>query len=208
MDKRARSHTRTKNITFSVDKLKKKVQEPHTAHYWRTLLSIPRNNWSSIASKLVFAHNPSVSYANGKTSCEIVFWTKPQIPMFLKLSLYQSKHNLCCSGFCNDLAAHSPKENCMEIQLLDNLLPTQLSQILLERGRGFKQTYTDTFENAAKRQLGLKISVAVSIWSWTPSRSWRERLKRNPAPRFLQKSKSSTPSLVPSSFPKRITNTT
>ena len=62
-------------------------------------------NWSS-APNFAFADNTSVIYTTGKKPYEIVFGTKPQIPMSLKLGLYRNKHNICCSEFCKDLPSH------------------------------------------------------------------------------------------------------
>ena len=90
------------------------------------------NNWSSFAPKFAFAHNTSVNYTTGKTPYEIVFCTKPQIPMSLKLGLYRNNHKLCCSDFCKDPPSHSNSENNLKNQLIDNLLRPQLSHALLD----------------------------------------------------------------------------
>ena len=81
-----------------------------------------------------------------KTPYEIVFGTKPQIPMSVKLGLYRNKHKLCCSIFYKDLPSHSHSENSLKNGLLDKLLQPQLSQALLERERNFKQIYSSTFD--------------------------------------------------------------
>ena len=108
------------------------------------------DNGSSPAPKFAIAHNTSVNYTTGKTPYEIVFGTKPQIPMSLRLGRYRNKHKLCCSEICNDLPSHSPSENNLKNQLLDNLLRPQLSQALLERQRDFKRIYSATFERCRK----------------------------------------------------------
>ena len=61
------------------------TQNQHIARNWRNLLNDAGNNWSSLAPKFAFAHNTSVNYTTGTTPYEIVFGTKPQIPMSLKL---------------------------------------------------------------------------------------------------------------------------
>ena len=109
------------------------------------------NNWSSLAPKFAFAHNTSVNYTTGKTPYEIVFGTKPQIPMSLKLGLYRNEHKLCCSNFCEDLPSHSHSENSLKNELLDNLLQPQLSQTLLERERTFIPIYSPTFERCREQ---------------------------------------------------------
>ena len=115
------------------------TQNQHIARYWRNFLTDAGNNWSSLAPKFAFAHNTSVNYTTGKTPYEIVFGTKPQIPMSLKMGLYWNKHKLCCSKFCQNLPSHSHSDNSLKNELLDNLLQPQLSQALLERERNFKQ---------------------------------------------------------------------
>ena len=77
---------------------------------------------------------------------EIVFGTKPQIPMSLKLGLYSKKHKLCCSELCKHLPSHSHSKNNLKNQLLDNLIRQQLSHALLEREAAFKTIYSATSE--------------------------------------------------------------
>ena len=98
------------------------TQNQHIARYWRNFLNDAGNNLSSLAPKFAFAHNTSVNYTTGKTPYEIVFGTKPQIPMSLKLGLYRNKHKLCCSEFCKNLPSHSHSENNLKNQLPGNLL--------------------------------------------------------------------------------------
>ena len=125
---------------------KLETQNQHFARYWRNILNDAKNNWSTLAPKFAFAHNTSVNYTTGKTPYEIVFGTKTQIPMSLKLGLYRNKHKLCCSKFCENLPSHSHSENSLKNELLDHLLQPHLSQALLERERIFKQIYSSTFE--------------------------------------------------------------
>ena len=130
---------------------KVETQNQQIARYWRNFLNDAWTNSSSLAPKFAFAHNTSVNYTTGKTPYEIVFGTKPQIPMSLKLGLYRNKHKLCCSEFCKDLPSHSHSENNMKNQLLDNILKPQLSQALLERERDFNKIYSATFERCREQ---------------------------------------------------------
>ena len=130
---------------------KNESQNQHIARYWRNFLNDAANNWSSLAPKFAFAHNTSVNYTAGITPYEIVFGTKPQIPMSLKLGLYRNKHKFCCSEFCKDLRSHSHSENNLKNQLLDNLLRPQLSHALPERERDFNRTYSATFERCREQ---------------------------------------------------------
>ena len=121
-------------------------QNQHIARYWRNFFNDAGSNWSSLAPKFAFAHNTIVNYTTGKTPYEIVFGTKPQIPMSVKLGLYRNKHKICCSKFFENLLSHSHSENSLKNELLDNLFQQQLSQALLERVRTFKQIYFSTFD--------------------------------------------------------------
>ena len=144
------------------------TQNQHIARYWRNFLNDAGNNWSSLAPKFAFAHNTNVKYTTGKTPYEIVFRTKPQIPMSLKLGLYRHKHKLCCSNFPKDLPSHSNSENSLKNELLDNLLQPQLSQALIERERNFKQIYSSTFADCTIPRL------SQSIQAGTPPRDRTE----------------------------------
>ena len=127
------------------------TQNQHIARYWRNFLNDAGNNWSSLAPKLAFPHNSSVNSTTGKTPWEIVFGTKPQIPMSLNLGLYRSKHKLCCCDLWKDLPSHSHSENNLKNQSLDNLLRPQLSHALLERERDFKRIYSASFERCREQ---------------------------------------------------------
>ena len=98
------------------------------------------NNWSSLAPKIVFAHKTSVNYTAGKIPYEIVFGTKPQFLMSLKIGLCRNKHKSCCSEFCRNLPSYSHSENNLKNELLDHLLCPQLSHALLERERIYSAT--------------------------------------------------------------------
>ena len=126
-------------------------QNQHIARYWRNFPNDAGNNWSSLAPKFAFAHKTSVNYTTGKASYEIVFGTKHQYPMSLKLGLYRKKHKLCSSKFCENLPSHSHSENILKNELLDNLLQPHLSQALLERERTFRQIYSSKFERCREQ---------------------------------------------------------
>ena len=99
---------------------KNETQNQHIARYWRIFPNDAGNNWSSLAPKFAFAHNTSVNYSTEKTQYEIVFGTKPQLPMSLKLGLCRNKHKLCCSKLCDNLPSPSHSENSWTICSNDN----------------------------------------------------------------------------------------
>ena len=183
------------------------TQNQYIARYWRNFLNDAGNNWSSLAPKLAFAHNTSVNYTTGRTPYEIVFGTKPQIPMSLKLGLYRNKHKLCCSEFCKDLPSHSHSENNLKNQLLDKLLWPQLSHALLERERDFKRIYSATFERCREQTARshayrnrFKLGQHLSIGQKVLYENHREDLSKS---QKLQQRR-----LGPFTATKRVTNTT
>ena len=139
------------------------TQNQHIAHYWRSFLNDAGTNWAPLAPKFAFAHNTSVNYTTGKTPYEIVFGTKPQIPMSVKPGFYRNKHKLCSSEFCTDLPPHTHDENSTKNELLQKLLRPELSQALLDRERNFERIYSSTFERCREQT--------------TRSHAYRNRLK-------------------------------
>ena len=103
------------------------TRNQHIVRYWRTFPIDAGNKWSSLASTLEFAQNTNFNYTTGKTPYEIVFGTKPQIPVSLKLDFYRNKRKLCCSNFTRDLLLQSLSEKSSKNELLDNLLQPQLT---------------------------------------------------------------------------------
>ena len=102
-------------------------------------------NWASLAPKFAFAHNTSVNYTTGETPYGIVFGTKPQIHMFVKLGLSLKNHKLWCSEFFTDLPPHTHDENSTKNELLQKFLRPKLFQTLLDPERDFKRIYSSSF---------------------------------------------------------------
>ena len=162
------------------------TQNQHIARYWRNVLNDAGNNCSSLASKFAFAHNISVNYTIGKTTCEIVFGTKPQIPMSLKLEIYRNKQILSCSGVCKDLPSHSHSENNLKNELLDNLVRPQLSHTLLEPERDFERIYSATFERCREQTARshayrnrFKLGPHIEIGQKIPYENHRQDLSKS-----------------------------
>ena len=113
------------------------TQNQDITRYCRNFLNDAENNWSSLDPNFAFVHNTSVNYTTERTSYEILFGTKPQIPTSLRLVLYHNEHKWYPSDFCIDVPPRSHSENNLKNQLMDNLFRPQLSQTLLERERDF-----------------------------------------------------------------------
>ena len=75
---------------------KAETRNQHIARYWRSFLNDAGTNWAPLAPKFAFALNTSVNYTTGKTPYEIVFGTKPQIPMSVKLKYVVQKFVPTC----------------------------------------------------------------------------------------------------------------
>ena len=133
---------------------KVEVENHHLTRYWQKFMNQSGNNWSKLASKFAFAHNTSVSYTTGQTPYEIVFGTKPQVPMTLKLGLLQDKDKQCKSGFCDGFQAHTHSENSLPNKVLNHPLGPQLSDELMKRENEFKRIYSSTYQQC--RQITSK----------------------------------------------------
>ena len=112
------------------------------------------NNWSKVAPKFAFAHNTSANYTTRLTPYEIVFGTKPQVPMTLKLGLIRDKNEQCRSEYCEGLKPHTRSENQLPNKSLDRLLRPQLSDELIARENDFKGIYSSTYQRC--RQITSK----------------------------------------------------
>ena len=169
---------------------KNETQNQYIARYWRNFLNDAGNNWSSLAPKFAFAQNTSVNYTIGETAYKIVFGTKPQISMSLKLGLCRKKHKLCCSNFCKDLPSHSHSENSLKNELLDNHHQPQLSQALLER----TTIQTNLFINLSTmpRTDCTITRLSQSLQAGTPPRSRTESTLRKSQTRPYTKPETST----------------
>ena len=186
---------------------KSETQNQLMGRFWRNFLNDAGNNWFSLAPKFAFAHNTSVKYTTGRTPYEIVFGTKPQIPMSLELGLYRNKHKLCRSEFCKDLPTHSHSENSLKNQLFDNLLQPQLSHALLERERDFKRIYSANFERCREQTARshayrnrIKLGQHVDIGQKILFENHRQDLAKSQKHQQRQ--------LGPFTVTKRVTNTT
>ena len=90
---------------------KLEVQNQHLTQYWRNFTNKSGNNWSKLAPKFAFADNTSVNYTTGLTPYEIVFGTKPQAPLTLKLGQIRDKNKQCRSKNCEGLKPHTHNDN-------------------------------------------------------------------------------------------------
>ena len=142
---------------------KVETQNQHIARCRKNFLNDAGNNWSSLAPKFNFTHKTSVDYTGVKTFCEIVFGTKPQIPMALRLGIYRNKHKLCGFEFCT----HSNSENNLKNQLLVNLPRPQISQPILQRERDFKKSILLLSNGVEIKQLDGSPTEIDSHWDST-----------------------------------------
>ena len=133
---------------------KVEVQNQHLTRYWRNFMNQSGNNWSKLASKVAFDYNTSVIYTTGQTPYEIVFGTKPQVPMTPKLGLLRDKDKQCKSEICDGLQSHTHSENSLPNKSLNRQLRPQLSDELLERDNELKRIYSSTYQRC--RQITSK----------------------------------------------------
>ena len=117
---------------------KVEVQNKHLTQCFCHFLSRNGSNWASLGPKFAFAHNTSVNTASGSTTYEIIFGSKPLIPLSLNLGLMRDTRKLCHSDFCEGLPPHShnlPQTNTS----LDRLLHKCPSPSVFTRENQFKR---------------------------------------------------------------------
>ena len=140
---------------------------------FRHFLSKNGSNWASLAPKFAFAHNTSVNTATGCTPYEIIFGSKPQIPLSLKLGLMRDTKKLCHSEFCEGLPPHSHNRSQTNTSL-DRLLHKCPSPSFFTRENQLKRLYAETYrvsrkttdkanEYRNKHKLGKELQVGQKV---------------------------------------------
>jgi len=112
--------------------------------YFRRFLSKNGSNWASLPPKFAFAHNTRVNTATGSTPYEIVFGSKPQIPLSPKLGFVRDTRKLCHSDFCEGLPPHSHNTSQTNTSL-DRLLHKCPSPSFFTRENQFNRLYAETY---------------------------------------------------------------
>ena len=154
---------------------KVQVQNQNLTRYWRNFMNQSGNNWSKLASKFAFSHNTSVNCTTGQTPHDIVFGTKPQVPMTLKLGLIREKDKQCKSEFHDGLQYLTHNENSLPNKSLNRLNRPQLSDELLTRQKDFEQFSSTTYqrcrqitskahEHRNRYKLGRQVSVGQKVF--------------------------------------------
>ena len=125
------------------------------------------NNWSSLEPKSAFAHNTNVNCIARKTPQKIVFSTKTQLSMSLKLGLYRNKHKLWSAEFGTSLPPHSHSDYNLKNHLLENFLQPQLSPSFLERQLDFNASNLPQSKDVESRPQDHKLTETDSYWDNT-----------------------------------------
>ena len=124
---------------------KVEVQNKHLTNYLRHFICKSGSNWSEYTSKFAFSHNTAVNYSTGYTPYEILFGTKPQIPLSLKLGLLRDNQKKCTSEYCSNLPPHSHSEETCNNKKIEKLLQNRLSNEMLKRENTFETIYSNTY---------------------------------------------------------------
>ena len=127
---------------------KVETQNRHLARYFRNFLNENANNWAKLAHQFAFAHNTTTSYTTGTSPYEIVFGTKPQIPLSLKLGLHRNRARICASKFCEGLKPHTHTEQFTNNEAVDRFLSSEISKSVMDRENTFKKVYSETYEKS------------------------------------------------------------
>ena len=104
---------------------------------------------------MAFAHNKSVNYTTGQTPYEIVFGTKSQVPMTVKLGLLRDKDKQRKSEVCDGIQSHTHSENSLPNNSLNHPLRPHLFDELLKRENECRLIYSSTYQRC--RQITPKI---------------------------------------------------
>ena len=165
------------------------------------------NSWSKLACKFAIAHNTSVNYTTDQTPYEIVFGTKPQVPMTFKLGLLRDKDKQNKSEFCDGLESHTHSKNSLPNNSLNRLLRPQLSDELLKRGKEFKRIYSSTYQRC--RQITSKAHEHRNRFKLgRPISTGQEVFLENHAQDLTRSQKLKQLRVGPFTVTKQITNTT
>ena len=117
---------------------KVEVQNKHLTNYRRLFISKSGSNWSEYTCKFAFSHNTAVNYTTGYTPYEILFGTKLQIPLSLKLGLQPDNQKKCTSEYFSNLPLHSPSEETCNNKKIEKLLQNRSSNEILKRENTLK----------------------------------------------------------------------
>ena len=100
---------------------KVEIQNKHLSRNFHCYLSEAGNNWAKLACQFAFAHNTSLNSSTGTTPYKVVFGSKHQIPISLKLGLVRDDNDLCQSEFCQSLPNHTHVNKETSHSCIDNL---------------------------------------------------------------------------------------
>ena len=149
-----------------------KQNKPLT-QFFGHFLSKNSSNWASLAPEFAFAHNTSVNTATGSTPYEIIFGSKPQIPLSLKLGLMRDTRKLCHSDFCEGLPPHShidSQKNTSLDRLLHKCPPlssftreNQFKRLYAETYRASRETTDKAKECRNKHKVGKELQVGQKV---------------------------------------------
>ena len=113
--------------------------------YLRHFISQNGSNWSEYISKFAFAHSTAVNYSTRYTTYEILFGTKPQIPLSLKLGLLRDNQKKCTSEYCRNLQPHFHSDETCNNKKIEKLIQNRLSNEMLKQKNTFITIYSKTY---------------------------------------------------------------
>ena len=186
---------------------KVEVQNKHFTNYLRHFISKSGSNWSEYTSKFAFSHNTAVNYSTGYTTYEILFGTKPQIPLSLKLGLLRDNQKKCTSEYCSNLPPHSHSEGTCNNKKIEKLSQNRLSNEMLKRENTFRTIYSNTYTKC--RQTTNKAHKYRNIFKLgKPIPEGRKVLLENHSKGLLKSKKLQELRSGPYTVQRMLTNTT
>ena len=150
------------------------VQNKFLGTYLRMFTKEFPNNWAELTHDWAYAQNTSYITHLGLTPHEIMFGTKPNVPLILKMGIFRDKDRMCMKqldGICYGLPNHTHHDDTHENTFIKDFLNKEISKDLLKRENTFTKIYhmiykrnrMDDIENAHKNRNISKLGKPLNI---------------------------------------------
>ena len=118
------------------------VQNKNIGTHLRTFLQNTPENWSLQVHMYAYAHNSQPLSELNLSPHEIVFHTKPRIPITFELNLHRDSYRNCTSQICSQLPLHSLYEKSNLNPFFQRILSKPIPQWILAYETAMLQIYS------------------------------------------------------------------